>query len=375
MRAVVVGAGLAGLSAAMHLRGAGCEVTVLEQSPTPGGLAAPVLRRGYRLDTGPTVLTMPGTLHSCFGAVGQDLDDWLTLHRLDPTYRAEFADGTGLSVSPDLDLTVDRVAELAGSAQARGFRRYLDHVTELYRLQIDTFIDANLDSPLDLVGIPLLRLVARHGFARLAPTVARYVSDPRLQRVLTFQALYVGVAPARALAAYGVVTSMDLVGGVYYPRGGMSAVPTALAAAATQAGVEVVCGAAVSAVKPADGGRGWVATDDGRRWPADAVVLTCDPDLARGLLGADAPARPIRRSPSCVVLAAGLRRETRSPGDPSAHHMIHFGRRWNAVFDDLDQGRLMADPSFLVSLPTVTDPGLAPPAGGTAYLLFPAPNL
>ncbi|HET7476157.1 MAG TPA: FAD-dependent oxidoreductase, partial [Dermatophilaceae bacterium] len=47
----------------------------------------------------------------------------------------------------------------------------------------------------------------------------------------------------------------------------------------------------------------------------------------------------------------------------------------NAVFDDLDQGRLMADPSFLVSLPTVTDPGLAPPAGGTAYLLFPAPNL
>ena len=379
-RVVVVGAGLAGLSAAMHLRGAGRDVTVVERAPGPGGLAAPVTRPAadggrYLLDTGPTVLTMPGLVARCFAAVGEQLTDWLSLHRLDPAYRAEFADGSGLSVTSRTDLMADRVAALAGGREADGYRRYVAHVSELYRLEMDHFIDRNIDSPLDLLEPELVRLAAARGFARLAPTVARYVADPRLQRVLSFQALYAGVPPRRALALYGVITYMDVVEGVYYPAGGMSAVPVAMAAAAAKAGVDLVYDATVTGLAATAGRVDAVVTADGRRFAADAVVLTCDPAAARGLLGRPEPRRRVAYSPSCVVLAAGLRRGLRSAGDESAHHSIHFGRVWDAVFDDLSQNRLMRDPSFLVSLPTVTDPGLAPEGSGTAYLLFPTPNL
>jgi phytoene desaturase len=379
---VVVGAGLAGLSAAMHLAGAGRQVTVLEAESTPGGSAARVslpARCGgtFHLDTGPTVLTMPDLFADCFAALGESLSDWVTLRRLDPAYRARFADGTGLSVTSDVDGMAERIRVFSGYADADGYRRYVEFVTRLYRLQMRDFIDRNFDSPVDLAGSSLARLVALRGFSRLAPTVARYFRDERLQRVFSFQAMYAGVSPARALAIYAVISYMDLVEGVFYPVGGMNALPTAMEAAGRKAGVEFVYDTRVTATAWSGDRVVELTCADGRTWSPDAVVMTLDRpaalevldrSLRRSLTGRPATTR---YSPSCVVLAAGV---TASWPD-AAHHTMHFGRAWSQVFDDLEAGRLMRDPSFLVSLPSVTDPRLAPGGSSAAYLLFPAPNL
>ena len=76
--------------------------------------------------------------------------------------------------------------------------------------------------------------------------VRRFMTDERLLRVFTFQALYAGVPPQRALAVYAVIAYMDTIAGVYFPRGGMRALPDALAAAAADAGVEFRYGATVT---------------------------------------------------------------------------------------------------------------------------------
>jgi phytoene desaturase len=399
---VVVGAGLAGLSAALHLAGAGRRVTVLEAASTPGGSAArvhlaapgsesPLSGQGYTLDTGPTVLTMPELLADCFAAVGESLADRVTLRRLDPAYRAQFADGTALSVSSDTDTMTERIRDFcrpdgsggypgssaSGDAAADGYRRYVEFVTRLYHLQMRDFIDRNFDSPLDLAGSSLAKLVALRGFSRLAPTVARYFSDERLQRVFSFQALYAGVSPARALAIYAVISYMDLVEGVFYPVGGMNAVPTAMEAAARRAGVEFLYDTRVSSTTWRGERVTGLHSDDGRTWAPDAVVMTLDRPAALTVLGRRKeralPGRPAgtHYSPSCVVLAAGV--NTLWP--QAAHHTMHFGRAWTEVFDDLEAGRLMRDPSFLVSVPSVTDPQLAPAGKSAAYVLFPVPNL
>lgn len=74
-RIVVVGAGLAGLSAALHLAGRGREVTVVERYPWPGGRAGRLDIGGYRIDTGPTVITMPDIIDDVFAAVGETRAD------------------------------------------------------------------------------------------------------------------------------------------------------------------------------------------------------------------------------------------------------------------------------------------------------------
>lgn len=382
---VVVGAGLAGLSAAMHLAGAGRRVSVLEAASTPGGCAArvclPAAGGGtYQLDTGPTVLTMPDLLADCFAALGESLSERVTLRRLDPAYEAQFADGTSLLVTSDVGAMTERIRAFSGSRgdqDADGYRRYVEFVTRLYQVQIRDFIDRNFDSPADLFGLSLAKLAALRGFSRLAPTVARYFRDERLRRVFSFQALYAGVSPARALAIYAVISYMDLVEGVYYPVGGMNAVPTAMEAAARRAGVEFVYDTRVATTTWHGDRVVELQSLDGRSWTPDAVVMALDRPAALGILhrqpGRSLTGRRARTaySPSCVVLAAGMR--TTWPG--AAHHRMHFGHAWSEVFDDLDAGRLMRDPSFMISLPSVTDPGLAPAGCTCAYVLFPVPNL
>jgi phytoene desaturase len=374
---VVVGAGLGGLSAALRLAGAGRQVTVLEREAVPGGRAGLLELDGYRFDTGPTVLTMPDLLADAFGCVGEELADWLDLRPVSPAYRARFADGSCLDVIADVEAMAAEVTRVCGPAEAAGYRRFAAFTQRLYDVEIRHFIDRNLDSPLDLLRPPLVRLAAMGGFRRLAPVVASYLKDPRLQRVFSFQAMYAGMSPYDALALYAVIAYMDCVAGVWFPVGGMHAVPRAMAAAGQKHGVEIRYGTDVTGVELRGSRAVAVHTADGDRIAADVVVLNPDLPVAwRELLPAEAAPRRLAGmsySPSCVVLLAGSRRP---PVDGQAHHTIHFGQAWRETFRDIiDRGRLQSDPSLLVTTPTSSDPSLAPAGRSSYYVLVPAPNL
>ncbi len=371
---VVVGAGLGGLSAALRLAGAGRSVTVLERDALPGGRAGLVEDSGYRFDTGPVALMMPELIADALACVGEDLADWLELTPLDPLYRAHYPDGSQLDVLADTDAMADEIAVVIGPREAAGYRRFVDFVTELYRVEMAAFVDRNIDSLGDLLTQRLARLVAMGGFRRMAPKIAQFLDDPRTQRVFSFQAMYAGMSPQQALAIYSIIAYMDTVAGVCFPTGGIHAVPAAMAAAAGKHGVQFRYGTTVARVEH-DGSRASaVITDDGERIPADVVVLNPDLPVAyRDLLGVQPwSVRRLRYSPSCVVLLAG----SSAQYSGIAHHNIHFGRQWRDVFADvIDRGRTMADPSLFVTNATRTDPALAPADRHTYYVLFPTPNL
>ncbi|GAB1339537.1 phytoene desaturase family protein [Streptomyces sp. E-15] len=368
---VVVGAGLAGLSAALHLLGAGRRVTVVERGALPGGRAGLLRLGGYRVDTGPTVLTMPHLADEAFAAVGDSLRRRVELVPLHPAYRACFADGGTLDVHTDADAMTAEVERFAGPGEAAGYRRLRAWLERLHRAQMRRFIDANFDSPLNLLNADLARLAALGGFGRLDARIGHFLKDERLCRVFTFQSLYAGVPPARALAAYAVIAYMDTVAGVYFPRGGMHALPRAMADAAADAGAELRHGEEVVRLERS-GGRITAVVTDRDRVPCDAVVLTPDLPVAYRLLGRR-PRRPLRlrHSPSAVVLHAGTDRTW----PQLAHHTISFGAAWHSTFAELTRtGRLMTDPSLLITRPTATDPSLAPPGRQLHYILAPCPN-
>ncbi|WP_329416425.1 phytoene desaturase family protein [Streptomyces sp. NBC_00704] len=368
---VVVGAGLSGLAAALHLLGAGRRVTLVERDELPGGRAGRLERGGYRIDTGPTVLTMPDLADEAFAAVGERLRDHVDLVALHPAYQARFADGSSLDVHTDAAAMEAEVERFAGAGEAAGYRRLRRWLEQLYRAQMRRFIDANFDSPLQLLTPDLARLAALGGFGRLDAGIGRHLRDERLRRVFSFQALYAGVAPARALAAYAVIAYMDTVAGVYFPRGGMHALPRAMADAAARAGADLRFGQTVTRLERSAGRVTAVVTDQDRI-PCDAVVLTPDLPVAYGLLGRT-PRRPLRvaHAPSAVVLHVGTDRTWPGLG----HHTLSFGGEWRRTFEELTRdGRLMSDPSLLITRPTATDPSLAPPGRHLHYVLAPCPN-
>ena len=371
-KVVIVGAGLGGLACALRLAGAGRQVTVLERSDAPGGRIGQLAVNGYRFDTGPTVLTMPDLLEKTLAAVGERMTDWLDVARLDPAYRAHFADGSTLDIRASTADTASEVARLCGPREADGYLRFAEYARTLYHLEWTRFIDRDFDHPWDLVSADLARLAAMGGFRRLPSKVSQFFADPRTQRVFSFQPLYAGLPPHRALALFAVIAYMDTVAGVYFPRGGMHSVAAALAGAAVKHGVKIDYGREVTSVEVGGSRARAVRTADGDRIPADVVVLNPDLPVARRDLLGQPLRRRLRYSPSCVVLHLGA---GKTYGNAS-HHNIHFAEAWETAFDDITRrGRVMSDPSLLVTNPTRTDPDLAPPGRETYYVLAPVPNL
>jgi phytoene dehydrogenase-like protein len=192
---VVIGAGLAGLSAACYLTRRGYDVTEVEREQMPGGRA--------------------GVLHR----------DGLT----------------------------------CGSVDAAAFDTYVDRLRRLYVIEMPNFIDRNYDSPLGLLSSPraLTQLVRLGGFGRLGAAVRKRFADSRLRRLFSFQAMYAGLSPDSALALCAVITSRDAIEGVWFPEGGLHMVPRIIAQVAEKAGVTFRYGNAVDTVLRSP--MGWVA--------------------------------------------------------------------------------------------------------------------
>jgi phytoene desaturase len=279
-----------------------------------------------------------------------------------------------LDVHSDVDQMSEEIERVISAEEAAGYRRYVEFVSKLYKYEMNDFIDRNIDSPLDLLTPDLAKLVALGGFRRLAPKVRQYLKDPRTERIYSFQAMYAGVSPYDALAIYAVIAYMDSVAGVFFPKGGMHAVPAAMAAAAEKHGVEFRYSTEVTSIETVGDRAVAVITADGDRIPADTVVLNPDLPVAyRDLLGREPWfVKRLTYSPSCFLLLAGSSAKYSKIG----HHNIHFGRSWKGVFDELiDKKQLMSDPSILVTNPSRSDPSLAPDGKEIYYVLFPTPNL
>ncbi len=396
-KVVVIGAGLSGLSAALWLRGAGCEVTVVDAADAPGGLVRTrELAPGHRFDTGATVLTMPELVAAPMAAVGISPAETLRrldLTQVDPTYVARFADGTSLRVPFGLDNLVAEVSATFGSSSGEDVRDLMGWLAELYDAEFDNFIDRNFGGPRSYLDgqlvTDLARLVRLGGVRALTPAVARFVKDERLQRVFTFQALYAGVPPRRAAAVYGVIGHMDIGLGVQYPAGGMGAIGEVMADGLGESGAQVLLGTRAESIVRRDGrvaAVGCRAADSSAiEIPADAVVATAPIASVADMLGEHLPRGPRwrrrRYSPSAVVIH-GVAPTSVTASWPGHHHTIDFGGAWHDTFTDLTRrpGRLMRDPSFLITRPGRTAPHHfhADRDGGTTEsvsVLAPCPNL
>ncbi len=378
-KVVVIGAGLSGLAAACHLAGDGHDVTIVERGHEPGGRNGTLRADGFTFDSGPTVLTMPHLIDRALARIDRSLDSLVTLRRLDPAYRAVYADSSELLVRSSVEATTAEIRSRIGETDAAAFGDFVRWLEELYAVEMPHFIERNFDSPLDLVSRPVeaARLVALGGFDRLGRAVGRRFRDDRLTRLFTFQAMYAGLAPADALAVYAVITYMDSIAGVHFPEGGMHAVPAAMARALAESGVAIAYDTPAEAILRDRAGRVAGVRAGGEPLMADAVVVTIDlPTAYRDLLPDLTPPSVFHKgkySPSAVVWHVGVR----GVPEPSvAHHNIHFGRAWESSFVELiDKLQLMSDPSRLVTIPSIDAPSMAPQGHSVLYVLEPVPHL
>jgi phytoene desaturase len=356
VRAVVVGAGVGGLAAAIELAHAGHRVTVLEQMPFAGGKCAEVRRGPFRWDAGPSLLTMPHVFRRLFADTGAPLESELELLRVEPVTRYRFADGSSVELSADLPRAFDALEAWSPGAGA-GWTRFLGICAGMWAAS-ERFLGGpppwppRRPAPGEPVPDPRDALRVRP-WQTLTGLARGCTSDRRLQMVIERFATYAGADPRRAPAALAVAGYVEHAFGAWHPRGGMARLVDALARRLEALGGELRTSTRVEEIVVRDGRAAGVATSAGFL-EADAVVADVDEATVRHrLLGRTTPRRRGERSLSGLVVMLGL--GGRTPG--GAHHEIRFSAEPHAEFDDIFAARRpVRDPTIYVSVPSVTDP-------------------
>lgn len=353
-RVAVVGAGVAGLVAAAELSSCGVDVVVVERASGPGGKMREVPVGDARIDAGPTVLTMRWVFDEIFDAAGASFDGAVALRPAEILARHAWAGAGRLDLFGDVARTADAIGDLAGSAEARGYRRFCESARSIYETLEGPFLRASRPGLLGLVrGVGPRRLGELRRlrpFSTLWNALGEYFQDPRLRQLFGRYATYVGSSPFLAPATLMLVAHVER-SGVWLVEGGMHRVAVALARLAAGRGAKLRYDAPVAAVTVSEGRANGLLLASGERIEADAVLFGADvAALAGGRLGPDviraAPAIPAsERSLSALTWAM----VARTSGFPMVRHGVFFSGDAAAEFEDLFvHARLPREPTVYV---------------------------
>lgn len=385
----VVGGGLGGLAAACTLAARGYGVVVFEKSPWLGGKAAVLEGGGFRFDMGPTILTMPSVLRRVFAEAGRELEDYVDLIRLDPQWRCFFADGSTLDLVEDVGAMAARLEQYApGCGSGEGYRRFIALSERLHAVSdrhyfwksiggIGDMVDPKFGFSLSVLGDVLAMRMGRS----VAGTVRKFNPDPRVAQMLDHFTQYVGSCPEQSPAVLCAIAHMQTREGIWYPRGGIQAVPEALVKLAAELGVEFRTRTGVARILVEGDRVAGLQTESGEVVPLAAVVSNADSVRThRELLHESAPraARTFERrrryEPACsgVVLYLGLDRAY----DHLLHHDFVFSRDPHEEFDHIyRKGEPAPDPTCYLASTARTEAATAPPGGDALYVLVHTPYL
>lgn len=372
---IVIGAGIGGITAAIHLAQAGLSVTVLEKNARPGGRCDRLSRDGHHFDTGPTLLVMPLLYESEFAALGVSLREMLDLRRVDPTYHLVFDDGRQLALTSDIKSLGEQMeAFQPGSFQ--GLLRYLEEGHRHYHLGIEKLVEPDFRAASDffkLSNLPLLQQVKP--LKKHYANMANYFDDPRLKAAFTFQDVYMGLSPFEAPATFSMMPYSELAHGVWYPRGGMYRVVETLMSLAREAGVEFLFNTSADRIDVnSRGARG--VHSNGRFFQADAVLANADlPYVYRDLLPQDGQARKLERKRySCSVISFFWGVD--QPYEMLPPHTLFladdYRENFESIIRDLD---LPANPSLYIHSPARLDPCMAPKGQDTLIAIVPVGHM
>lgn len=378
-RAVVIGAGLGGLGTGIHLAQRGWDVTILERNEIVGGRMNRIEADGFQFDTGPTLLMMPEVLQNLFASCDRDVQDYIPMRRLDPSYEVRFADGTRLDMGCPAEMPA-RFAQF-NKEDARRLPALLRDMEAKYRLGRYKFIERQFNH----LG-HLLHPKTLTGMAQALPIesvwkyISRHVQDERLRQALTFQTLYLGTSPHECPSIYGFLPFIECEFGVWFPQGGMYSIAQGLQRLFKELGGTVKCGVDVREIRVREGGADAVITEDGQVLEADAVVSNCDVQTTYTRLIApehrkrNTDHRMWQAESGCsgYLLYLGVDKLPEN----WKHHTVILPSDYHGVMDDMFRQRcLPREPALYACVPTLSDPSLAPEGHHVLYVLAPVPHL
>lgn len=372
---ILLGGGIGGLAAAIHLAAKGHNVTLLEQNASVGGKMAEVQADGFRWDTGPSVITMKPVFEELFAAAGRRLEDYLTLLPVEPLTRYFYPDGSQLDLSRDLPRTAEQISALS-PADLPGYLAFLAEAARLHRITGPVFTYGPPPSLASLQQVSLKDALSVDALHSLQWSIEHHVQHPHLRQLLGRFATYVGASPYLSPATLAVIAHVELTEGVWYPQGGVYSIARAYEKLARELGVEIRTNARVREICLHGKQVSAVILENGELLPARWVISNIDVTTTYGLISSPlaTPRRDslMKQPVSCsgFILLLGVDREH----PQLAHHNIFFSADYRQEFEDIFTHEIPPqDPTIYLAVTSKTDPAHAPPGCENWFVMVNAP--
>lgn len=386
-RIAIIGGGLGGLSAACTLAARGYRVTLFDKNSWPGGKAAVLSDSGFSFDMGPTILTLPSVLRRIFTEANRPIEDYLDLVKLDPQWRCFFQDGSVLDLLENTDSMVDELNRFSpGTGIEGGYRRFMDLSERLHDISNRFFFYRPIGGIKDMFSLKnsfsvsmLKDVLALRMGKSVGETIREHIPDSRVSQMMDHFTQYVGSCPENSPAVLCGIADMQTREGVWYPMGGIGAVPKALTRLAEELGVDFQLNTEITQINFNNKAVSGITTSTGKSIKFDVVVSNSDAvrtyteladcqDISRQFSSGK------KYDPACsgVVLYLGLNRRY----DHLQHHNFVFSRNPDEEFHAIyEEGEPAPDPTCYLAAPAATDPSVAPDGGEALYVLVHTPFL
>jgi phytoene desaturase len=375
---IVIGSGFAGLSAASFMAKAGWAVTVIEKHDGPGGRARQFKAEGFSFDMGPSWYWMPDVFERYFNQFGSSVSDHYRLQRLDPSYRVYGKDGM-MDIPSDMSALKQLFASIEPGSDQR-LENFLEEAAFKYRVGIEKLVFKPGRSLTEFLDIDILKGVFRLDvFSSMRSHVAKYFRDPRLKELMEFPVLFLGAMPAKIPALYSLMNYADMVGGTWYPEGGMYSIVKAMHQVASDLGVQFRFGEEVTGIVIENTIAKKITTRSTDKvqqvYEADVVIGGADyhhietrllPATSRSYSDGYWDSRVM--APGCLLYYVGLNKKL----EGITHHSLFFDTSFETHGKEIYETKQWpTDPLFYVSATSVTDPLSAPEGCENLFLLVP----
>ena len=247
--AIVIGSGIGGLTTADLLSQRGKKVLVIEQSGRLGGCCATYDLNGHKFDVGAIFILYKEIYDRFFELMGLHLEDYLELRLLDPVYDMKFRDGSSVLLPMDPAECADEISRFAPTDREGwlAFCGDMQRVWDAAKILVEKPFP-----PLERIGTPghLARTAMSIKLLKAIPALLsviftnqdavnrRYMKDRKALTIVSFENLFAGIPADRISGIFAVMSYLSHEG-YWYPKGGMGAVPEALARIAREFGAEV----------------------------------------------------------------------------------------------------------------------------------------
>lgn len=360
-KAIVIGAGLGGIAAAVSLAAAGGDVVIFEKNDKIGGKLNLLKTDGFSFDLGPSILLLPRIFEELFERAGRQLRNYVSLVEVRPHWRNFFEDGAVIDLSPEPGVTVRGPV---GVDDMKRLGRYLTYSRRQYRRINESYFAKGYDTAAEFIlGYGPFKSLGIDLFSRMQPRIDAYVQDEKLRHILGFFAKYVGSSPYDAPGLMNLLAWAQFGFGLWYVQGGMYNLARALGRLLEDLHVAVHLNSEVVEITKSGGSVTGVTLKNGETHTADVVVSDMEvvPTYERLLGEKPSFIRKFRKfEPSCsgLVLHLGVRQQY----PQLAHHNFFFSKDPRKHFDEVFHKKVLPeDPTLYVVAPARTDATQAPP--------------